>query len=125
MTHITPTQATRLKALGFDKPTRDYYDARKILRKTTYEDNYSKIGNKYTSAPTPYEALDWFREVKGIDAWVEPYLFDGLKVYYYNYVGDILHFSSTLEYTSHPEALSALIDKLIEILEEQTKTERK
>lgn len=118
MTHATPTQSQRLKALGFDKPTRDYYVGTIIMKTTDFSNwNYRNINGMKTSAPTPSEVLDWFREKKGIDAWVESIFdFDNEKKYIF-----IIHGfdDSRTRFSTHPEATSALIDKLIEIEEQK------
>ena len=122
MTHCTPTQSQRLKALGFDKPVKDYIytgDTGNNINRyfhTLKADNHN-ADPLCISQPTPYEVLDWFRETKGIDAWVESiYDFDNEKKYIF-----IIHKhdDSRMHFTTHTEALSALIDKLITILEEQ------
>lgn len=120
--HCTHEQSQRLKALGFDKPVKDYIytgDTGNNINRyfhTLKADNHN-ADPLCISQPTPYEVLDWFRETKGIDAWVIPmYDFDGVKQYMF-----IIHmYNDNLDYyPTHPEALSALIDKLITILEEQ------
>lgn len=114
--HCTYEQSQALKEIGFDLPVRDYYDVKSILRKTTHEFNYSI---DELSAPTHAEALDWFREKKGIDGWVMPMLKE-LNGYLFCYEGP----ESTETYTSrsyptHPQATSALVDKMIEITKKQ------
>lgn len=114
--HCAYEQSQALREIGFDLPVRDYYDDKPILRKTSYEYNYSGIGNVFTSAPTHAEALEWFREKKGLDGWVEPcYEINGDKYYQYN----ILQSHDLGNYPTHHEATSALVDKCIEITKQQ------
>ena len=106
--HCTPEQSQAMKEIGFDMPVRDYYIGNDIKLGTTLV-NWN---NNLTSAPTHAEALDWFREKKGIDGWVESmYDFDNVKQYIF-----IIHRhdDSRIRKPTHPEATSALIDKMIE-----------
>lgn len=115
MTHCTHEQSQALKEIGFDMPTRDYYTRAGGIKNNASAHDWNI--HFITSAPTPYEILDWFRETKGIDAWVESIFdFDNEKKYIF-----IIHKhdDSRMHFTTHTEALSALIDKLITILEEQ------
>lgn len=113
--HCTLKQSQAMKEIGFDMPVRDYYIGNDIKLGTTLV-NWN---NNLTSAPTHAEALDWFREKKGIDGWVMPMLKE-LNGYLFCYEGP----ESTETYTSrsyptHPEATSSLVDKCIEITKKQ------
>ena len=63
--HCTHEQSQAMKEIGFDMPVRDIfiYDEIKSSSKPI---NWN---NNLTSAPTHAEALEWFREKKGIDGW--------------------------------------------------------
>lgn len=107
--HCTYEQSQAMKEIGFDMPVRDIfiYDEIKSSSKPI---NWN---NNLTSAPTHAEALEWFREKKGIDGWVEPcYEINGDKYYQYN----ILQSHDLGNHPTHPQATSALIDKCIEII---------
>lgn len=112
--HCAYEQSQALREIGFDLPVRDYYDDKPILRKTSYEYNYSGIGNVFTSAPTHAEALEWFREKKGLDGWVEPNYNGNGKGYFIRYVFNLVENFTINEYPTHHQATSALIDKMIE-----------
>ena len=107
--HCTHEQSQAMKEIGFDMPVRDIfiYDEIKSSSKPI---NWNK---NLTSAPTHAEALEWFREKKGIDGWVRPYpKGNNLKYYIYEMYQ---HRSKTKSYPTHHEATSAIIDKMIEI----------
>ena len=116
--HCTHEQSKALKEIGFDMPVRDciYHGIKgdmNYIKKMTREYNHNDI-IETTSLPTHAEALEWFREKKGIDGWVMPMLKE-LNGYLFCYEGP----ESTETYTSrsyptHPQATSALIDKMIE-----------
>jgi len=108
--HCTYEQSQALKEIGFDMPVRDIYIGNgNDIKLTTTPVNWN---SNLTSAPTHAEALEWFREKKGIDGWVEPcYEINGDKYYQYN----ILQSHDLGNYPTHPQATSAMIDKIIEI----------
>lgn len=114
--HTTHEQATRLKKLGFDMPVRDYYWTSGMKGVNFTAKNYNKYPAT-VSLPTPSEVLDWFREEKGIDAWVFAYQTVSSGKRYGYTVYDIVNAYEL--YPTHSEATSELINKLIEILEEQ------
>ncbi len=115
--HCTHEQSQALKEIEFDMPVRDYYykgEGQPIMN--MFYRNYISHDIK-TPAPTRSEVLQWAREKHGIDAWVESiYDFDNVKKYIF-----IIHKhdDSLIRKPTHPEAESALVDKLITILEEQ------
>lgn len=128
--HCTHEQSQRLKALGFDKPVKDYIytgDTGNNINRyfhTLKADNHN-ADPLCISQPTPYEVLDWFRETKGMFGSIIM-LTDGIAADwgfvieenpYGYYLYDSIEHGRI--YPTHPEALSALIDKLITILEEQ------
>jgi len=72
---VTFEQAKRLKALGFDWETYNFYDKLQdnllcLNPLICFIDNHNKDKKKY-SAPTVALALKWFRDVKNIDSGVE------------------------------------------------------
>ena len=124
--HCTYEQSQALKEIGFDLPVRDYYDDKPILRKTPYEYHYSGIGNLYASAPTHAEALEWLREKRKLFGFVLPVNDWNSWVIQINaedtmsllfVVFDAL--SDSIDYPTHHQATSALVDKMIEIIKEQ------
>lgn len=122
--HCTHEQSKALKEIGFDMPVRDYIYTANTGNNTDTVCMTMKVFNHNSetdcvSLPTHAEALDWFREKKGIDGWVMPMLKE-LNGYLFCYEGP----ESTETYTSrsyptHPEATSALVDKCIEITKKQ------
>lgn len=119
--HCTHEQSKALKEIGFDMPVRDciYHGIKgdmNYIKKMTREYNHNDI-IETTSLPTHAEALEWFREKKGIDGWVESmYDFDNVKQYIF-----IIHRhdDSRIRKPTHHEATSALIDKMIETTKQQ------
>ena len=123
MTHCTHEQSQALKEIGFDMPTRDYYTRAGGIKNNASAHDWNI--HFITSAPTPYEVLDWFRETKGMFGSIIM-LTDGIAADwgfvieenpYGYYLYDSIEHGRI--YHTYPEALSALIDKLITILEEQ------
>lgn len=129
--HCTYDQSLALKELGFDMPVRDCYiddkrffkDVRRIDGVLT--DNWN-LYERRTSAPTRTEVLEWAREKKDIFAVVLPdddwnswhfYILgrDCMSPFFEMYAS----LNDDLEYPTHPEAETALVDKIIEILKEQ------
>ena len=126
MTHCTPAQSLALKEIGFDKPVKDYIytgDTGNNINRyfhTLKADNHN-ADPLCISQPTPYEVLQWAREKKGLHGWVEPFVTHLFNRWTYcitiKNVG--LTALGSAIYPTHPEAESALIDKLITILEKQ------
>ena len=125
MTHCTYEQSLALKEIGFDMPTRDYYlhTGRLIETASCHDWSRDNFATSTIAAPTRSEVLDWAREKKGIDAWVRPQ-FDSrllqLQVVSTSYVGYYTKgfevFGKTNNYDTHPEAESALVWKIIELI---------
>ena len=116
--HCTHEQSKALKEIGFDMPVRDciYHGIKgdmNYIKKMTREYNHNDI-IETTSLPTHAEALDWFREKKGLDGWVEPNYNGNEKGYFIRYVFNLVENFTINEYPTHPQATSALIDKMIE-----------
>jgi hypothetical protein len=114
--HCTYEQSQALKEIGFDLPVRDCYDIDHHLCCNNHTWNWN-LTPHFTSAPTHAEALEWFREKKGIDGWAQPKLNDdtGKKRYVYYIFQSRYYGQSAVTYPTHHEATSALIDKIIEI----------
>jgi hypothetical protein len=112
--HCTYEQSQALKEIGFDLPVRDCYDIDHHLCCNNHTWNWN-LTPHFTSAPTHAEALEWFREKKGLDGWVEPNYNGNEKGYFIRYVFNLVENFTINEYPTHHEATSALIDKIIEI----------
>lgn len=119
--HCTPAQSQALKEIEFDMPVRDYYykGERQPIMNMFYR-NYISHDIK-TPAPTRSELLQWAREKHGIDAWVQVKLNDdtGTKRYVYYIFQSMYYGQSAGTYPTHPEAESALVWKIIELIKEQ------
>lgn len=111
--HCTPEQSQALKEIGFDMPVRDYYENDGFLNRTSWPIQ-KRLAPSCCLAPTHAEALEWFREKKGIDGWVEPNYNGNEKGYFIRYVFNLVENFTINEYPTHHEATSALIDKMIE-----------
>ena len=120
--HCTYEQSLALKEIGFDMPVRDWYTnslkGTLLLSSEGYQ-NFN-ISDVLTSAPTHSEVLQWAREKHGIDAWVEPYytMLNG-KAYGYTIFNIVTAYEGLC---THPEAESALVDKIIELIKEKITT---
>lgn len=123
--HCTFKQCQALKEIGFDMEVRDFYNTKGKLEKNFNSYNWN-TSDTQTSAPTRFEVLQWAREKKGMFAVVLPvddwnsWRFsilgrDTMSPFYEMYAS----LDDDLEYPTYPEAESALIDKIIEILKEQ------
>ena len=116
--HCTHEQSLALKEIGFDMPVRDYYlNGRRLVTPDNENWNAEYFSDSTFSAPTRSEVLQWAREKHGIDAWVESiYDFDNVKKYIF-----IIHKhdDSRIRKPTHPEAESALVNKIIEIIKEK------
>jgi hypothetical protein len=120
--HCTPEQSLALKEIGFDMPVENYIytgDTGNNIDRyfhTLKADNHN-ADPLCVSLPTRSEVLQWAREKHGIDAWVESiYDFDNVKKYIF-----IIHKhdDSRIKKPTHPEAESALVNKIIEIIKER------
>ena len=113
--HCTHEQSQALKEIGFDEPTDYVYGYDGTLVRLNIGNYINMKMDVSTSAPTHAEALDWFREKKGLDGWVEPNYNGNEKGYFIRYVFNLVENFTINEYPTHPQATSALIDKMIEI----------
>jgi hypothetical protein len=109
-------QALELKELGFNQPCMGYY----IELKNPIE-GLLKIGldNEYLQAPLYQQAFRWFREVYGLDCFIDK---GGIKGIYHAFVGGSEHGflygnngNRPSEFTYEEAELACLI-KLIEIV---------
>ena len=124
--HCTYEQSLALKEIEFDMPVRDWYTnslkGTLLLSSEGYQ-NFN-ISDVLTSAPTRSEVLQWAREKKGMFGSVRMFT-DGI-VAEWGYVieenpsGYYLYDSIEhgREYPTHPEAESALVNKIIELIKE-------
>lgn len=126
--------AKKLKEIGFDKPTQNttssyvleskrhkeenkLYSPEYILRGGSYNANSTKVG---LSVPTWEQVLDWFRE-KGFESYIKleshSHLDEGN--YYYFEITDpnLCQLGYQCEFDDYSVAREALINKLIEIYE--------
>ena len=123
--HCTLDQSLALKEIGFDEPTDYVYGYGGYIVRVGFGTFKNDPNEDITSAPTRSEVLQWAREKHGIDAWVRPQ-FDSrllqLQVVSTSYVGYYTKgfevFGKTNNYDTHPEAESALVDKIIEPFKE-------
>lgn len=135
---VTLEQSKLLKELGYNEPTREYYESSGYLI-TQNESRFilklkrnSELSTEY-SAPTVSEALDYLREEKGIACGCHPYAIyedmpDGDQHFVkwgYKYVA----FQGLSEwqnmnkevFDTHPLANSALLSAVLEYLIEKEK----
>lgn len=120
----TYNQAKRLKELGYDRPSRYYYqpeygiDIFNDLGVSDYN-TLPRWEDKRCSAPSVSEALQWIREKYKIVCAVEVDYYDGF--YYTGKWADepIYAFQYTNSFNTYPEASSALLDELLTYLEQK------
>lgn len=124
--YVSFEQAKVLKELGFDWECNHWYhplEPDKIIECQTYC-NHNSFERPY-SAPTLAQAQKWLREVKGITILVnistnkETYITK--KVFYFKWFNGEFIFCGVpkYHYATYEEALSAGIDKMLEILKEK------
>jgi hypothetical protein len=108
-------EALALKKLGFDEPCFGYFSESQQLHLCRFE-NMSDKG--FVSAPTYSQAFRWFREVYGLDCFIDK---GGIKGIYHAFVGGSEHGflygnngNRPSEFTYEEAELACLI-KLIEI----------
>jgi len=125
---VTFEQAKKLKEIGFDIECREWYNFNKYSDKedalihgrefknwNILDHLNSVVG--YASAPTISDALQWIREKKSIPCAV--YIGNDGGIFYR---GDFYHdlenlqLSWTERFNTHPEAESALLDKILKHL---------
>lgn len=122
--YVTYAQAKALRELGFDWECNHFYDTsneRPNLRGGYYDFNHDGAYDD-TSAPTMSQAAKWLREVKGIS--VEPVScgyednVSGNIVWcsFICLLKDKLGYNQTATFDTYEQALSAGIDKVLELL---------
>lgn len=115
--HCTFKQCQALKEIGFDESVRDVYNKNGFIQHGLHNMNYNQGEFTNISAPTRYEVLQWAREKHGIDAWVRPYKLDATTNFYSYEIFQPNRLVDPLNnYPTYPEAESALVDKMIEII---------
>ena len=129
---VTFEQAKKLKELGYDKDVVRYYKDDGFVWRHTSSDNECRFSvddlgcnsngddGKY-SAPSTSEALEWFREAKGVPCSVMLFSFfdDSIRYtgrYRIDVYGGWVERETEYYYDTHSEAESALLDALIEYI---------
>lgn len=120
---VTYEQAQQLKELGFDWKCYAYYDKRRqdgIIDRALKFQNYN-YDNDYmnsVSTPTLAQVQKWLRE-KGKIILIN--VVPELKQYYWNLYDESFSFRGACNenYNTYEQALSAGIDKALELLKEQ------
>ena len=127
-------QAKRLKQLGFDWGTKDYYNnpipscTKKGLNynKMLYLPHYRFGGMEYNngdsiSAPTVPLALKWFRDVKMIGCSVTQVILIGKKSKEYTFSYNKTYGCDycTHDFDTYESAESALLDELLTLIEKE------
>ena len=118
--------AVKLKTLGFDEPCLAYYQKSAVIGDDTIlpiqirdqvsnfnDDEYSRLGVPFWSAPTFSQAFRWFREKYGMI-----FTLVGSKYYYpsVSFINTDGYSEIELgEFESYEEAELACLDKLIEM----------
>lgn len=130
---VTIDQAEKLRAIGYDKPECYYYrvwygEGRLVVSPYYLDYNKEEMDEheEFYTAPLVHDALQWFRDEKGIICaverdvdWEEEHPFNG---YYGGFSDEKFSNKScgvTAAYTTHHEAESALLDALIKYEEEK------
>lgn len=120
---VTFEQAKALKELGFPQGTTNKFYYKSVDETFDYWDiqQYSTEKDFY-AAPVLELVTKWLREEKDIDLWVRPLYSwnakEGEHKAGYHFEGDWQNETIT-SYPTYEEALSAGIDKAIEILKEE------
>jgi hypothetical protein len=124
----------KLKALGFDEPCLAYYQKSAVIgddtilpiqirnKASNFNDNeYSKMGVPFCSAPTFSQAFRWFREKYDLRIWIESN--HGVSKFEYviattnhNFIDK--QFNDFSSYKTYEEAELECLEKLIEIVEQ-------
>lgn len=117
---ITYEQAVKLKELGFDWGCDHYYhlyDEQSTLSALPKFENFNKF-DKNWSAPTLAQAQKWLREVKETEVIVIRIDED---IYSYMIYGELVNVSSKTHFNFYEQALSAGIDRALELLKQENK----
>jgi hypothetical protein len=131
---ISYTQALTLKELGFDEPCFGYYQKSAVIGDNTilpiqirnkasnFNDNeYSKMGVPFCSAPLYQQAFRWFREKYGLYSIVD---IDSPPITFYYVItkktqGGIGVQNEKFNFNTYEEAELACLKKLIEIVKQK------
>ena len=124
---ITYNQALALKELGFDEPCFGYYQKSAVIGDATilpiqirnkasnFNDNeYSKMGVPFCSAPTYSQAFRWFREKNNLYGLIDYMLTPNMAKYKILKENDLV-IEVIMAFGEYEEAESKCLDKLIEI----------
>ena len=114
-------QSKKLKELGFDWLSNRYYSKEDCADGQVWEyschppQNYSDSPRRFT-APTLAQTQKWLREVKKITILID--ILSNKKQFYWKLYDNDLHFNgaSNTNYNTYEQALSAGIDKALELL---------
>jgi hypothetical protein len=119
--------ALRMKQLGFDEPCLAYYQKSAVIgddtilpiqirnKASNFNDNeYSKMGVPFCSAPTFSQAFRWFREKYDCIG----FIYQPNETGYWAY-----SLEDKAKYDTYEEAELACLDKLIEVVEQIEKVE--
>jgi hypothetical protein len=110
--------ALKIKQLGFDEPCiKFYWEDGMFLR--GYEEPFNH--NKYDtiSAPLFQQAFRWFRKEHNLKSFIQP-IPDDVDTYIFAYGTKVIEHDD-LDYLTHEEAEAACLEKLIKIVEKQSK----
>ena len=115
---VTFEQAKKLKKLGYDEECTHFFKINEEDKPAQWFGEYHNhnMHFEYISAPTISEALEWFREVKGVPCSVNLYQDDSMEgcIYYVGCYKDRDVIRPIEMKITHYEAESALLDALIE-----------
>jgi hypothetical protein len=116
---VTYEQAKRLKGLGFDWELTKAYNFDKRLFSTAKPYNHNSGTDEYRdySAPTVALALKWTRDEKGITCGIERYASYKHTRGWWIDNRNIEHYADV--FAVYEAAESALLDKLLDILEKE------
>jgi len=116
---VSLEQAKKLKELGFDWFVNlNYFRNETMINKSVSDFNYNKDID-FTSAPPIALALKWFRDVKGV---LNSVNISGQDANHYNIWYEYItpnSYEQSTPFLYYEECESALLDALIEYVEEQ------
>jgi len=129
---VSYKQAVRLKAVGYDVPTKHVYNARHKEVLLNFEESNVDLTNNY-SRPTLDDVCRWLRDVHGlhltVDLWQTDLTTDPIQN---EWRGDITNIDDredacsyiSISHDTHDAAQSAAIDACLTIIEERKKTQQ-
>ena len=119
---VNKVQAKRLKELGYDWVEDRYYVNREdrifILQYDLHETNNPNSEKSFYSAPTVALALKWFRDVKNHVCTIKAHYTLGKNWRYESFI-DEKDFTTNKISDTYEAAESALLDKLLTLLEKE------